>query len=197
MDEAYRQLEILNDVIKQTLLRKEDGASKNLILLIRRSLTQMRLHYEWDESEILVEAYMRTRKKILAGEIIENLPGYLTRVCQFIIFEKHRQRKRHHNISQKLSGLSNVMSSTESSYKEGVSDEIVNSLWSSFNALSKKERQVLTLRIVKGYSWREIAYQLVECGIEKNYNSALVAKLRKQGERVLEKLRKRILSIDR
>ncbi|MGF1524452.1 MAG: RNA polymerase sigma factor [Leptolyngbyaceae cyanobacterium] len=197
MNEAYQQLEILNDLIKQMLLRKGGRTSKNLMLLIRRSLTQMRLHYEWDESEILVDAYMRTRKQILAGEIIENLPGYLTRVCQLIVLEKNRQRKRHHNISQKLSSLSDAISSPKSTYEEGVSNEVISSLWSSFNALSKKERQVLTLRIVKGYSWREIAYQLVEWGVEKNYNDALVAKLRKQGERALEKLRRKILSLDR
>ena len=196
MNEAYRQLEILNDLIKQTLLRKEGGTSKNLMLLIRRSLTQMRLQYEWGESEILVEAYMRTRKRILGGEIIENLPGYVTRVCQLIILEKNRQRKRHYNISQKLSGFSHTVSLPESAYTEGVSNEVVNSLWTSFKALSKRERQLLTLRIVQGYSWREIAYKLVDCKIEKNYDSALVAKLRKQGERALEKLRKRILSID-
>ncbi|NER82289.1 MAG: sigma-70 family RNA polymerase sigma factor [Leptolyngbya sp. SIO1D8] len=197
MNEVHKQLELLTEVVKQALSRKENGSSRNLMFFIRRSLAQMRLRNEWDESEILVEAYMRTRKLIEAGEIIENFPGYLTRVSQFIIFEKSRKRKRNHGIHQKLSGVkSEVASLSESPYEEGIDDEIINSLWSSFNSLPTKDRRILTLRIIKGYSWQEISYRLIESGIEKSYDSSLPAKLRKQGERALGKLRKRILSID-
>ena len=197
MNEVHKQLELLTEFVKHTLSRKEAGTSKNLMFLIRRSLGQMRLLNEWDESEILIEAYLRTRRNIESGEIIENLPGYLVRVSQFIILEKNRKRKRNYGISQKLSGFTpDVASLPESSYEEGVNYEIVNSLWDSFNALPEKDRRILTLRIVKGYSWQEIGYQLIESGIEESYDSCLAAKLRKQGERALEKLRKRILSID-
>ena len=193
---VHTQLELLNEVIRQTLLPKEGGTSKNLMLFIRRSLSQMQLGNEWDENEILVEAYIRTRERINSGEIIDNLSGYLAKFAQLIIFEKNRQRKRTYGISQKLSSFQNVVSLPESSYEEGVSYEVIDSLWSSFGFLPEKDQQILNLRIVKGYSWNEIAYQLVELGIEESYDKALVSKLRKQGERALEKLRKGILSID-
>lgn len=196
MNEACKQLELLNTVIKQALLRKEGETSKNLMLFIRRSLGQMRLHNEWNESEILVEAYLRTRDKINSGEIIDNLPGYLSRVSQYIILEKSRQKKRNYGIHQKLSSFSDIVSLPENSYEEGVSCEVVNSLWNSFNCLSEREQRILTLRVIKGHSWHEVAYQLLELGIEKSYDNTVIAKLRKQGERALEKLRKRILSID-
>ena len=196
MNEAHKQLERLNAVIKQALLGKEGETSKNLMLFIRRSLGQMRLRNEWNESEILVEAYLRTREKISSGEIIDNLPGYLSRVSQYIILEKIRQKSRNYRIHQKLSSFSDAVSLPESSYEEGVSCDVVNSLWNSFNCLSQREQEILTLRIIKGYSWDEVAYQLLELGIEGSYDSTVVAKLRKQGGRALEKLRKRILSID-
>ncbi|MEO0989286.1 MAG: hypothetical protein AAFY20_27710, partial [Cyanobacteria bacterium J06639_14] len=106
------------------------------------------------------------------------------------------QRQRTYGISQKLSCFQNVMFLPESSYEEGVSYEVINSLWESFEALSERDQQILYLRIVKGYSWNEIAYQLVEDGIEESYNKSLVSNLKKQGERALKKLRKGILSID-
>lgn len=197
MNDVYAQLELLTQFIRRALLREESDTSKNLMFFIRRSLNQMGLYNEWDESEILVEAYLRTREQIKSGEIIDNLPNYLARVSQFIIFEKRRQRKRNRGITQKLSGFTpDVVSLPESSYHEGVSYETVNSLWSSFNALSHREQQILTLRIVNGYSWKEIGYLFVEDGIEVKYTTSLVTKLRKQGERALEKLRKRMLSVN-
>lgn len=198
MNEVYTQLELLTEFIRRTLSQKESGTSKKLMFFIRRSLSQMGLYNEWDESEILIEAYLRTREQIKSGAIIENLPSYLTRVSQLIIFEKRRQRKRSHGITQKLSGLTPDVVSfpEEASYHEEVSFGTISSLWNSFNSLPERDKQILVLRIVKGYSWKEIGYLLVEDGIEATYTNSLVTKLRKQGERALEKLRRRILSVN-
>ncbi|ASC71239.1 hypothetical protein XM38_021910 [Halomicronema hongdechloris C2206] len=197
MDQPHKQLELLNQVIRGALSLEEGSTSKKLIFFIRRSLAQMGLQGEWQESEVLIEAYLRTRERVMAGEVISNFPGYLAQVSQYILLEKRRQRQRNHNINQKLfrSG-SDVVSSPESSYGEGISQETVSSLWSSFHALAERDQQVLMLRIVKGHSWKEIGYFMVEEGLEANYTSALVAKLRKQGERALDRLRKRMLSVD-
>lgn len=197
MDQPHKQLELLNQVIRGALSLQEDASSKKLLFFIRRSLTQMGLYGEWQESEVLIEAYLRTRERVMAGEVIGNFPGYLAQVAQYILLEKRRQRQRNHNISQKLFRSSaDIVSLDESSYIEKIGQETISSLWSSFHALSERDQQVLMLRIVEGYSWKEIGYFMVEEGLETNYTSALVAKLRKQGERALDRLRKRMLSVD-
>ncbi|MEM6840004.1 MAG: hypothetical protein AAF609_24610 [Cyanobacteria bacterium P01_C01_bin.120] len=196
MNEIRQQLELLNEVIKRSLSLEEVKTSINLILFIRRSLNQAGLYPDWQESEILVEAYLRVRGQINAGKAIHNLPAYLTRTSQLIVLEKYRHRQRHVKIAQKLSGSKGDDLAIEASYTEGVNQTTINLLWRSFEALSERDQRVITLRIVKGYSWKEIAYILVELGIEPKYTPALIMKLRKQGERALEKLRKAMLSVN-
>lgn len=197
MNEIHKQLDLLNEVVKRSLSLKEVQISKNLIFFIRRSLRQMDLYPDWHESEILVEAYLRTRQQILAGKVIDNFPAYLASVCHFIVLEKRRQKARSHTINQKLTRAEeDIMSLPEESYTEGIDKDVINSLWSSFESLSERDKQVLTLRVVKGYSWKEVACSFVDLNIEPKYSDSLIPKLRTQGKRALEKLRKGMLSIN-
>ncbi|MDB9528157.1 sigma-70 family RNA polymerase sigma factor [Oscillatoria sp. CS-180] len=197
MNEIYKQLELLNEVVKRSLSLEEVSTSKNLIFFIRRSLYQMGLYPEWHESEILVEAYMRIRQQIMAGKEIQNLPAYLARVSQFIVLEKRRQRKRNYGIRQKLTHPDEAATDLpDDSYTEGIDQEVVHSLWKSFDSLPERDRQILTLRIVKGYSWKEVACCFVESKIEPRFSDSLIPKLRTQGKRALEKLRKGMLSVN-
>lgn len=86
--------------------------------------------------------------------------------------------------------------SPDGPYSEGVTQATINSLWSSFELLPERDRRLLTLRVVKGHSWKEVARIFVDDGIESKYSDALVAKLRKQGERAIEKLRKDISPVE-
>ena len=199
MHKIYKQLELLHEVVSRSLSPQEVGTSKNLIFFIRRSLNQMSLYPEWHESEILIEAYLRVRQKVLAGHEVQKFPAYLTRVAQLIIFEKSKQRKRNYSISQKLSRADaedDSAFSVDHSYTDGINPDTIDTLWSSFKALSEKDQEVLTLRIVHGYSWKEVAYTFVEWGLESHYSDSLIPKLRTQGKRALEKLRKGVLSVN-
>ncbi|MEM1308648.1 MAG: hypothetical protein AAF722_16735 [Cyanobacteria bacterium P01_C01_bin.70] len=196
MNEIRQQLELLNEVVKRSLSLEEVKTSSNLIFFIRRSLNQVGLYPDWQESEILVEAYLRVRRQINAGKTIHNLPAYLARTSQLIILEKYRLRQRHVRIAQKLSGRRSRELAIEAPYTESVNQTTINLMWSSFDSLSERDQQVITLRIIRGHSWKEIAYILVELGIEPKHTAALIMKLRKQGERALEKLRKGMLSVN-
>lgn len=196
MNEICQQLELLNEVVKRSLSPEEVATSKNLIFFIRRSLGQMGLSSDWQESEILVEAYLTVRRQIQDGKTIRNLPAYLTGVSQRIVLEKYRVRQRHARVAQKLSGCGDTFFSVEEPYTAGVNEATINLLWRSFESLSERDQQVIQLRIVQGYSWKEVAYCLVELGIEPQYNEALIIKLRKQGKRALDRLRKGMLSVN-
>lgn len=195
MDELQRQLESLTEVVNSALLLRECESSRKLMFFIKRLLRQMRLENEWHASEILIEAYLRTRDQVQAGKAIRNPPSYLMSVAHNVVREKKREQQRHHGIQKKLANTLNAVSLPETNYQDAVNCEVVNSLWTSFNTLSDRDRQILDLRIVKGYQWSEIASILVEHGIEEHYGKALIAKLRKQGERALERLRKASLSV--
>jgi DNA-directed RNA polymerase specialized sigma24 family protein len=197
MDEDFNQLRLLTEVVKDAISHKENGNSKKLIYFIRRSLGQVGLSHEYEESEILIQAYLRARDKILSGEYISNHSAYLSRVAYFIILEESKRRNRRGQLSQKLSyAESGADIILEKGYAEGVSDELVNSLWTSFDSLSERDQRILILRIVKGLSWREIGTLMVRVGQEKNGGKNLESKLRKQGERALAKLRKQLMSVN-
>lgn len=193
MDELQRQLDSLTEIVNSALLLRECESSRKLMFFIRRSLRQMGLNNEWHESEILIEAYLRARGHIQQGKVIRNLPAYLTGIICNLVREKSRERRRRFGIYRKLETSADTMTLPESSYQEEVSDEFVDSLWESFNCLPYRDRKIIELRVVKGYSWNEIANILVASGYEQNYGAPLIAKLRKQGERALAKLRKTLL----
>jgi DNA-directed RNA polymerase specialized sigma24 family protein len=197
MDEDFNQLKVLTEVVKDAILHKENGSSKKLMYFIKRSLGQVGLSHEWEESDILIQAYLRARDKILSGERISHHSAYLTRVAYYIILEESKRRNRRGKLNQKLSYVESSAEVTlEKGYTEGVSDELVSSLWASFESLSKRDRWLLILRIVKGLSWQEIGTLMVSTGQEKNGGKSLEAKLRKRGERALAKLRKQLMSVD-
>lgn len=197
MDEDFNQLKVLTEVVKDAISHKENGSSKKLMYFIRRSLSQMGLTHECEESEILIQAYLRTRDKILSGTRISNYSAYLTRVAYFVILDESKRRNRRGKLNKKLSYVdSEGGSMTDKVYTEGMSDELVSSLWSSFESLTARERHILILRIVKGLPWREIGYLMVQNGQEKRTGRSVESKLRKQGERALAKLRKQLLSVN-
>ena len=197
MDEDFDQLKALTEVVKDAIAHKENGSSKKLMYFIKRSLGQVGLTHEWEESEILIQAYFRAREKVLAGERISNYGAYLTRIAYFVILEESKRRNRRGKLNKKLSHDGTKTETTPAEgYVEGISDELMRSLWASFEALSPRDRRILMLRIVRGLSWRDISALMVKDGEEKNDGKSLDAKLRKQGERALAKLRRQIMAVD-
>ncbi|NJL47588.1 MAG: hypothetical protein HC929_09000 [Leptolyngbyaceae cyanobacterium SM2_5_2] len=197
MDEDFKQLRALTEVVKDAISLKESESSKKLMYFIKRSLNQVGLAGEYEESEVLIKAYLRVRDRILSGTQIDNHLGYLTRVTYFIILEENRKRQRQIRLGQKLSHLTFVQDVIpDGSFCEGVSEDLVGSLWASFRALSERDKEILILRIVRGLSWKEIGFLMVSQGKEKKIHTGLEAKLRKQGERALAKLRKQLSSVN-
>ncbi|PSR18736.1 hypothetical protein C8255_05795 [filamentous cyanobacterium CCP3] len=197
MNDSLTQLRTLTEIIKDAVASKEEEDSKKLVYFIRRSLGQVGLSGQYEESEVLIQAYIRIRDKILSGVYIHNFLPYLSRVCYLIILEESRKRKSQIKLRQKLRCLDNIQAvSEQSSYSEAFSEELIDSLWDSFSALTESDKEILRLRIVSGLSWREIAIILVERGEEPSFHKGLEPKLRKQGERALVKLRNKLSSVD-
>ncbi|MFE4104955.1 RNA polymerase sigma factor [Almyronema epifaneia] len=196
MDLVCQQLKRLNEVMNAALSAREEGSSKRLVFFVRRSLQQFNLYGEWCESEILIDAYLRTRQKIEHGEVIDNFPGYLSSVSFNIIREHHRSRQRKFAACQKMQkSEANVLNTPESPYLDEKTSDFSNLLWESFESLRPKDQEILILRIVKGYSWSEIGDFMVATDKELRNDLALRSRLRKQGERALERLRKAFSSV--
>jgi|GEM_PF-3318952 DNA-directed RNA polymerase specialized sigma24 family protein len=197
MEEDFKQLKTLTEVVKDAISLKESESSRKLMYFIKRSLGQLGLAGQYEESEVLIKAYLRVRDKILSGTRIENYLGYLTQVSYYIILEESRQRRRQIRLGQKLSYITFTQEiMPDGSFYEGVSEELIGSLWVSFSTLSERDKEILILRIVRGLSWKEIGFLMVSQGKERRFHASLEAKLRKQGERALTKLRKQLSSVN-
>ncbi|MGF1518978.1 MAG: hypothetical protein ACFCVB_14420 [Nodosilinea sp.] len=197
MNDDPNQLRTLTEIVRDAVSQKERDSSKKLMYFIKRSLSQVGLTGECEESEILIRAYIRVREKIMAGTQVEDYLAYVSRFCYLIILEESRRRNSRSRLSQKLMFLANAQDvDREPSYSEAFSDQLIKSLWESFASLSERDKKILKLRIVIGLPWQEIAVLMVEQGEESYFHKGIEAKLRKQGERALSKLRNKLSSVD-
>jgi DNA-directed RNA polymerase specialized sigma24 family protein len=180
---------VLEEVIADAIHLK--GDAKHLIFFIKRALRQFNLESHYQEMDILSEAYIRTQKRIEAGETITNFPAWLKVVSINIIREKSKKRLRDQSLQQNL--IRRGHGSQEMMTEQDDADlEAIATLLESLKSLSSEDVEILKLRIVKGLSWDDVAESLE--GIGKNAGN--VTALRKRGERALSRLRKNFFSVN-
>jgi len=181
----------LGEVIADAIHLK--GDAKHLIFFIKRTLRQFNLESHYQEMDILSEAYIRTQKRIDAGEIIENFPAWLKAVSLNIIREKSKKRLKDQSLQQNLISTGHGSEETMNRLEQDTTDfEAIKTLLESLKSLSPEDIEILKLRIVKGLSWDEVAEALDKTG--RNPRNA--AALRKRGERALGRLRNNFFSVN-
>lgn len=174
----------LNFVMQGLLCKDPEQDGRALINFVRRRLFQFQLTAFFSEADILIEAYLRTRLKILEGEHIYSFPGYLRSVSFNIVREYARARKRderllrQNTIARELHAPSEVLS-------EVISQDNIALLALGWQDLSIEDQRILSLRIAEGLPWAKVKEQLllrhqVECS---------VVTLRQKGARALKRLR--------
>lgn len=190
--EIQAQLDRLHEVIAHLLSSKGDDTSQRLLLFIKRTLRQFHIDQQFQESEIVVEAYLRSCKRIEAGEVIENLPGWLKTVSYNIIREHNRKATKFKALPAQLIHNSYSASETGSGFLDS---QRIEALLAALAQLKPEEEELLVLRLVKSFSWQEISEYLEarDEGAGKKYS---VQSLRKRGERALARLKQKYFSID-
>lgn len=182
--QVRRNLQALDAVLNDAIAGADGCHSRKLIFQIERLLRQFCLESFYDESDILIEAYLRTYLRIEQGTSIKNLPAWLYKVSHNIIREYSRldirNRKllvnntRHFEISQ-----------LDSNRPAFITEQTIALLVTSLYQLKDEDRQILQLRVGLGLSWKKV---------KENWNQMhqvdiAESTLRKKGERALERLR--------
>lgn len=185
---------LLNQLIECILSKERSENASKIFFFVRRTLIQFHLHSDIEESDIIIEAYLRTIKSIKSGLSINNLSAYLTRVCYNIIREYSREQKKSEELCNSLAKnhLDLINSDLQIS---GLDEEKIIILKEALKRLSSEELRLLQLRIVEELSWKEINkyYTLlkdIQCLDD-------TSKIRKRGQRALKRLRGIYLSIEK
>ena len=191
-----KQLELLTKVVNDTLSEEWEESTRKIFFFIKRSLLQFKLNGQLQESDILLEAYIRVRQKIESGESIQNMPAYLNRVAFNIIREKSKKQKKAEDLHIRLInngyGHPDTTSGTDDtdSYK-------INVLLKALEELKPEDFEIIQLRIVNGLSWKEISEYLTSSENKEHSKNLSASALRKRGERALKRLRKAYFSVEK
>ena len=190
------QIRQLVDVVVGILSGQAGEHCRRLLFKIQRTLRQFHLQTQIEESDVLIEAYLRTRTRIEAGELIENIPAWLSRVAFNIIREASRKRGQGRRLKDRLVGNGygqpHPAPRIEATYSD---DEDIEALFSALDQLNPSDLNLLKLRIVQGLSWQAVSERLMEEGENCKNPRVLQQRLRKRGERSLKRLRDKFLAI--
>lgn len=183
-------LDRLNTLMGEALSNHSKPNQHRLLWLIDRRLRQFNLHSQIDPCEILVEAYFRTRTQLLQGKQIKNFSAWLNSVSYKIIQEHSKKEIYRDLLEERLSN--NHQHCVENAKNNKVfNEQSITALLRAANTLKEEELEILKLRIVQGYSWKEIRNQWEAI----KGQSLSEATLRKKGERALKHLRGEFTSI--
>jgi RNA polymerase sigma factor (sigma-70 family) len=177
------------------VLKPESKDVHSIRPFIERTLKQFRLYSYYDETEIFLQARAIVIKKIKSGETIKNFPAYLKTIAFNVIRDLDKKRKNQGSLVTRLKIRSEIIDDKEYLIPLYVTESNVKALWNAFEQLDLKERQILILREVHGFSWREIGDILVTRGEENKNDPKLVQRLRQKGNRALKRLRKNYYSL--
>ena len=173
--------------IKRLLSPKASDKYLSLCSFVKGLLLQYKLYSIVDVDEVINESVLRSLSYIKnkQKEIESPLP-FLKRVSLNVVREMHRKHRKFQGgeIGQFLDKIVADNSFNCLPY-EDFSDHQIRSLRRSLQKLSPQQRQILHLWKVEELSWKEIV-QAID-GEALNINTA-----KKQGERLLKKLRKEV-----
>jgi RNA polymerase sigma factor (sigma-70 family) len=182
--EEYEQgLQELNDYLSRVLAADAVDSDRSLLFFIRRRLFQYHLEGHLTIEDVLHEAVLRTQQAIQTGTVIQCIPAWMNKVCFHIICERSRESQSKQKLDRQLELELDVGMGLEPIFEYSM--EKIGSLVASWETLKEPEQQILVLRHVEKYSWKEIANRLSDLE-GKNISEPTV---RKRGERALTRLR--------
>ncbi len=187
-----KQLELLAKVVNNTLSQEWDESTRKIFFFIKRSLRQFKLDGQLQESDILIDAYLRARKKIESGKSIQNMSAYLNRVCFNIIREKSKKQKKSEYLYIRL--INNGYGHQDTTFgTDNTADYRITTLLKALDKLNTKDLEIIQLHILEELSWQEISKNL---SLSKGKNIA-ESTLRKRGSRALKRLREAYISVEK
>lgn len=165
----------------QIMLDSSSSIGCMMLSYIERSLAQFGLKNSFQAHEILIEAYVRGCKLIDSGEPINNPVAWTKKTTFNVIREHSRDRKRlvqaeNQQIDKHINQPLEPVEDFSEDYKL---------IMQAFSRLTLEEQELLTLKVIKKLSWKQISEYLYQ---KDNKNILPENNLRKKKERILKRL---------
>jgi DNA-directed RNA polymerase specialized sigma24 family protein len=165
------------------LLGQNSSSGRLIYAFTRRELHQFGLAGAYQEIFLLNEAYKRGVQALERGEVIRNLPAWLRGTVHRICQEEKRRQQRFVSLEEDVPGIED---------HDVASEELENDLMTLglglqvlLQTLEPIDREILILKIVRGFQWKQIRQMLQEQG----FGDHTEVTLRKRKERTLKRLR--------
>ena len=178
------------DRLMSIVSRPESRNAYGICPFIGQTLKQHGLYSYYDETEIFFQACALVAEKMASGENIKNLPAYLKSIAFNKIRDLSKKKKQEKSLIKRLQNRSELIDDKDNLRSVYTTDPNVKALYTAFQNLDIKERDILILWQVKGDSWKEIGQYFVTIGEEESNTDKLVQRLRQKGHRALKRLRK-------
>lgn len=159
-----------------------------ILATIKRHLLQFKIDDDYEPLDIFQEAYIRGFNKLIKGDEIPCLPAWMKLTALNIVREKFREKQKLNNIKEMYKSGTELIVNCNNNVNS-TTDANVEILELAIQSLSKKDYKILKLHIIDGLSWRKIAEYLVSIGEELVVDDITITRLRKRGQRALERLR--------
>lgn len=194
--EQIKQLEnLVSNILVSNISENEE--IKRILPIIQRTLKQFQLDHDYDQYDVFLESYKRTRDAIIKGKFISNMPAWLKKTSFYIVLEWRKDKNRQEKIAEYLSNNNDTVYLDEDKLVNYAVDRNLEILINEVKTLEKKDYLILYLRIIKEYSWKEIGEYLFEKKLEMESDpKKREEKLRQKGKRIMEKIRMRMFEND-
>jgi len=168
------------------ILGKGNPYSYSVLTALERSLRQHRLSPLIEAYEILNEAYLRGKKQLQAGLTIYNPHAWLKYTGFNVIRERRRKQRARATDPGIVAAL--VSDQRPTPVQNSILEAEIEALHQAMEQLRDEEpeaAELLYLRTVEGWSWRQIRQWLLTQGREAPHE----ATLRQRGSRAKKRLR--------
>lgn len=160
---------------------------KNEILPLKNKLFRFAFSFLGDKAEsedVVQEVFIRLWEKRKGIDQIKNIEAWSMTMTRNMSLDKLKNRSRNHS---DLKVLNESENSDPGPVQIVERSEIMEEIHSLIRNLSEKQRQVITLRDIEGYTYQEIGEII---GIDQNLVKVTLFRAR-------ENIRKKILKTDR
>lgn len=182
MRKAHTEARQQFDADFQSLYEAKSPESHSVFLYVQRLLYQFRLGRAYEVMDILVEVYARGVKYLESGNSIASSQAWTKRAALNVIREFRRAADKIDYYD--LETQPQLVVSSEDTLSGLVFENDLKVIQMAFGQLSPKDKNLLRLRIVNGFTWQQISILLKQEGEEVNENV-----LRQRGYRALQRLR--------